>query len=99
MPAIVIETIALNATVEPMLMSPMQAEIMAQRPMDRRGSAVHLSTRDRKPQQGSPLSRTKAQVYREAPARKPKDAQTVKAMRIAVMTGDPAGEYVVPKNT
>ena len=62
------ETMALKATVEPMLMRPMIAEMIAQKPMDRRGSALRLSTWDRKPENGSPLSLAKAQVCREAEA-------------------------------
>lgn len=59
-PAMINETMALNATVEPMLMRPIIAETMAQKPMDRRGSAVCLSTWERKPENGSPLFRAKA---------------------------------------
>lgn len=68
-PAMVSEMMALKATVEPILMRPMIAETTAQKVMDRRGSAVRLSTWERKPENGSPLSRAKAQVCREAEAR------------------------------
>ena len=98
-PAMVSETMALKATVEPMLMRPMIAETTAQKPMDRRGSAVRLSTWERKPENGSPLSLANAQVCREAEARKPNEAQVTKAMSMAVMTEDPARDLVAPKNT
>ena len=99
MPAMLSETMALKATVEPMLMRPIIAETMAQKNMDRRGNAVRWSTWDKKPENGSPLSRAKAQVWREAVARKPNEAQVTKAMRMAVMAEDPAREFVAPKNT
>lgn len=93
------ETMALNATVEPMLMSPMIADTMAQKAMERRGSAVRLSTWERKSENGNPLSRAKAQVCRDAAARKPKEAQTTRAMRMAVRTEEPACEVVAVKKT
>lgn len=89
------ETMALNATVEPMFMRPMIADTMAQKAMERRGSAVRASTCDRKSENGSPLSRANAQVWRDAAARKPKDAQTTSAMRMAVSTEEPAWEESV----
>ena len=98
-PAMDSETMALNATVEPMLMSPMIAATMVQKLMDRRGSAVRLSTCDRKPENGNPLSRAKAQVCRDADAKKPNEAQTTSAMRMAVITEAPACEFVASKNT
>ena len=98
-PAMDSETMALNATVEPILMSPIIPATMVQKLMDRRGSAVRLSTCERKPENGNPLSRAKAQVCREAEAKKPNEAQTTSAMRMAVITEAPTWEFVASKNT
>ena len=49
-PAMISETMALKAAVEPMLMRPITAEMKVQKKIDRSGSAVRLSTRRMKSQ-------------------------------------------------
>ena len=58
-----------------------------------------MLTHERKPENGSPLSRAKAQVCRDAEAKKPNEAHVTRAMRIAVMTEKPACDLVAPKKT
>ena len=98
-PAIVGEMMALNATAESLLMRQMMAEVMAQKPTDRRGSAVRSSTWERKVGNESSLSRAKDQVYRDVEAREPNEAQVTRTIRIAVITEDPARELVARKNS
>lgn len=93
-PAIVRETIALKATDEPILMRQISAVNVAQKATALSGRLEFLLTLDKKLEKGRPLSREKAQVWREAEARKPKEAQITSAIRMEVMTEAPTKELV-----
>ena len=80
-------------------MKPMIAETMPQKPMYLEASALRLSTWERKPEKGNPLSPAKAQVCRGAEAWKKNEAHVTNKTRMAVMTEDPALESVSSKNT
>lgn len=89
-PAIVNETMALNATVLKMLIKQMSMVMKVQNTTDQKGILVVVPTVLSHLDPGIPRSRAKAKVWREAVARKPIEAHIIRTIIMAVMTDVPA---------